>query len=189
MSTTPAPARRVPDPEDDDGADGAGRGAKPAPSSPVFVDGSGQRRKNWRRLTIAVIAALCGYACLLGIGFAGGPIPPAALLPVPGVPGRAPATSAPSPTGSGNHVTVSDTKGTTHSGQAIPSHADRSATGTARSTHSTAVSTGASQPSATPTASVSTTPSGTTAVTTKKTASTTHGPPATPPGHSRSKTP
>lgn len=196
-STTPAPPSGVPGQEDSGAADDAGSLREPAPSSPVFVDGSGRRRKTWRRLTIGVVAALCGYACLLGIGFAGGPIPPAALLPIPGVPGNGPATTAPpagnasdpsSPGAAGAHAATPKSAGHTTGvfGRTTPSHGDAAATdASTRPTTSQPGSTANPSGTAMPTA-----PSGTTVVTPSGTASsTTHGPQATPPSHSHSKTP
>ena len=51
--------------------------------SPVFVDGSGRRRA-WVAWALGAPAALClGYVLLLGFSFAGGPIKPGDLLPLP----------------------------------------------------------------------------------------------------------
>ncbi|MEY9910771.1 hypothetical protein ABIA35_007021 [Catenulispora sp. MAP12-49] len=64
---------------------------------PIFVDASGRRRKLARRASLAAVVVLAGYGGLLAVSFAGGPIPPNALLPVPGIPsGKAqvPASSA-----------------------------------------------------------------------------------------------
>ena len=173
---------------------------EPATASPVFVDSSGRRRKTWRRLTIAVVAALCGYACLLGIGFAGGPIPPAALLPIPGVPGNGPASSAsPSsnaaaPSSAGAETSHGTTSGTAKDPAGLfPPRAESSATSAAGSARTSAAKPTAPQPSSTAspsgTAALPTTPSGTTAVTPTSTVSSTHGPQGTPPSHSHSKTP
>lgn len=162
----------------------------PAPSVPVFVDGSGRRRKNWRRLTIAVVAALCGYVCLLAVGFAGGPIPPAALLPIPGVPGNSAAPStAPgnAPTGAPKtpaaHVATSESAKDTGR---LPSRA-----GAEGPTRITATKPAVPQPSTTASGIVvPPAPSGTTVLTPSSTvSSTTHGPQGTPPGHSHTKSP
>ncbi|GAA1989030.1 hypothetical protein [Catenulispora subtropica] len=61
-------------------------GLETAPAGPIFVDASGRRRKLARRASLAAIAVVAGYAGLLAVSFAGGPIPPKALLPVPGMP-------------------------------------------------------------------------------------------------------
>ena len=64
--------------------------------SPVFVDESGQRRR-WVMWALGVAAVVCmGYVLLLGFSFAGGPIKPGDLLPVPGL-----SHSRPDPTPSG----------------------------------------------------------------------------------------
>jgi hypothetical protein len=80
----------------------AGAPTAPASAAPIFVDSSGQRRRLARRLSFGVIGILCGYGCLVAVSFAGGPIPPAALLPVPGMPAAKnpapePAPAAPAP--------------------------------------------------------------------------------------------
>jgi hypothetical protein len=83
-------------------------------AGPVFVDSSGRRRKLARRASLIAVAVLAGYVGLLAVSFAGGPIPPNALLPVPGIPaGRqqapsssAPAGAAPSGKSSADHVAV-----------------------------------------------------------------------------------
>ena len=187
----------MPGPEYSGAADGAGSLREPASSSPVFVDSSGRRRKTWRRLTIAVVAALCGYTGLLAVGFAGGPIPPAALLPIPGVPGNGPATTAP-PAGKASdpsapseaaHAATSKTGERTAGffGQTGPSHAGVPTTGASGSIGSTTSQPSGANPSGT---AVPTTPSGTTGVNpSSAVSSTTHGRQTTPPSHSHSKTP
>lgn len=60
---------------------------------PVFVDATGHRRKMARRISIGAVGLLAGYGGLVAVSFAGGPIPPGALLPVPGLPtAKAPAS-------------------------------------------------------------------------------------------------
>lgn len=163
-----------------------------ADPSPVFVDGTGRRRKGWRRLTLVLVAALCGYATLLGIGFAGGPIPPAALLPIPGVPGNAPETASAPPnapeqaTGARSAAGSSPGSGSKRSGapsrpNQAATHTGSPATNTAGVPQPTAV-TGTAQPSTTP--PETTAPTGTSAATTGPV----HGPSATPPSHSHSNT-
>ena len=66
-------------------------------ASPVFVDSSGQRRKLARRLSIGVVGILGGYVCLIAMSFAGGPIPPGVLLPVPGLPAAKDPAPQPAP--------------------------------------------------------------------------------------------
>jgi len=56
------------------------------PEKPVFVDPSGRRRRLVRRLAIAACALLATYTLLLCGALSGAPIPPSALLPLPGVP-------------------------------------------------------------------------------------------------------
>src|SRR4051812_48549951 len=56
--------------------------------SPVFVDATG-RRRSWVTWAVGAAAVVCfGYVLLLGFSFAGGPIKPGDLLPLPGL-GRA----------------------------------------------------------------------------------------------------
>ncbi|NUR57127.1 MAG: hypothetical protein HOV87_00210 [Catenulispora sp.] len=71
--------------------------AEAAPAGPIFVDASGRRRKLARRASLAALAVVAGYAGLLAVSFAGGPIPPNTLLPVPGMPSekaQAPASTS-----------------------------------------------------------------------------------------------
>jgi hypothetical protein len=56
------------------------------PDRPVFVDPSGRRRRLVRRLAIAACALLATYTLLLCGALSGAPIPPSALLPLPGMP-------------------------------------------------------------------------------------------------------
>lgn len=60
----------------------------PAPeaATEVFVDDSGRRHRTLVRAGYAVGAACLLYVALLGVSFAGGPIGPRSLLPVPGLP-------------------------------------------------------------------------------------------------------
>ena len=59
----------------------------PTPSDlsdrPVFVDPSGRRRRDARRIAIGVCAVLAVYVILLCAALSGAPIPPSALLPLP----------------------------------------------------------------------------------------------------------
>jgi hypothetical protein len=80
----------------------------PAPA-PVFVDASGQRRRLIRRAAIGLLGLTCAYGVAVVLSFLGGPVPPNALLPLPGVPNAAssnPATpskaNAPAARGTGN---------------------------------------------------------------------------------------
>ena len=58
--------------------------------APVFADPTGKRKRRFR--TVGFLAGGLGvaYAAMLGLSFAGGPIAPNALLPIPGVPTAAP---------------------------------------------------------------------------------------------------
>jgi hypothetical protein len=85
---------------------------KPEPTGPIFVDASGRRRKLARRASLAAVAVLAGYVGMLAVSFAGGPIPPNALLPVPGIPSgkpQLPASSAPAGTASASASAKSST--------------------------------------------------------------------------------
>ncbi|NUR26630.1 MAG: hypothetical protein HOV83_12435 [Catenulispora sp.] len=160
-----------------------------ADPSPVFVDGTGRRRKSWRRLTLVVVAALCGYAVLLGIGFAGGPIPPAALLPIPGVPGNAPDTTGPPAPGADSTTGAPSAAGPSHATGSKNSRASEAAPHTGSSATSAkppqaTTATSPAPPSTTPSAGTSSAPTGTSAAT----SSPVHGPSATPPSHSHSNT-
>lgn len=133
-------------------------------AGPVFVDASGRRRKVARRAGLVALAAVAGYAGLLAMSFAGGPIPPNALLPVPGMPSeKAPASSstaqngAATPAGSGaaEHPTTrsanpasdrrtggrSSTAGAP--GQTVPSTPQATSTGSAAPPLPTSTSTAA----------------------------------------------
>ncbi len=69
-----------------------------APSAAVFVDASGRRRRLIRWLALCALALAGGYGVLIVISLLGGPVPPNALLPVPGVAGAATPTGAPGTT-------------------------------------------------------------------------------------------
>jgi hypothetical protein len=56
-------------------------------AAPVFVDASGKRRRWVRRGSIATVSVLTAYGIVVALSFLGGPVPPNALLPLPGVPG------------------------------------------------------------------------------------------------------
>jgi hypothetical protein len=64
----------------------AGRHA--STGEPVFVDATGRRRRRIRTAGLIVLAAAGAYLVTLGLAFLGGPVPPAALLPINGVSGR-----------------------------------------------------------------------------------------------------
>jgi hypothetical protein len=152
------------------------------PGVPIFVDASGRRRKLARRASVTAVAVLAGYAGLLAVSFAGGPIPPKALLPVPGIPSgkaQSPASSAhAAPSASGSIA-----------GQAGQSSAG--ATDHPSGTRGTKPggSPGQSAPSEpSPTAASSVAPPSPTGTTIGTTSGNTHGNP-TPPGHTRRKAP
>lgn len=154
-----------------------------APGAPIFVDASGRRRKVARRASLAAVAVLAAYAGLLAVSFAGGPIPPKVLLPVPGIPsGKAqtPASSA--------HAARSATGSTAGkaAGQSSAGGADHR--GGIRGTKPGG-SPGQSAPSEpSPTAASSAAPPSPTGTTTVTTSGNTHGNP-TSPGHTRHKAP
>lgn len=56
-------------------------------AAPVFVDTTGKRRRWIRRGSILLIVSLTAYGVVVALSFLGGPVPPNALLPLPGVPG------------------------------------------------------------------------------------------------------
>ncbi|SHN26353.1 hypothetical protein [Cryptosporangium aurantiacum] len=58
--------------------------------APVFVDSTGKRKRRFRTLGFVAGGLGVAYAAMLGLSFAGGPIAPNALLPVPGMPTAAP---------------------------------------------------------------------------------------------------
>lgn len=163
--------------------------ADSAPSGPIFVDASGRRRKLARRASLAAVAVLAGYTGLLAVSFAGGPIPPNALLPVPGIPaGRqqapastAPAGAVPSAKSSADHAAEAGRSTTGASGHRVEPRTT-TANGSVRQSApsqpqpATSASTTASSPAAPPT------PTGTTSA--PPTPANTHGNP-TPPGHTR----
>lgn len=62
-------------------------------AQPVFVDPSGRRRRMVRIAAVAAAVAIAGYASMLLIALAGGPVSPHALLPI-----SIPSTSAAPPT-------------------------------------------------------------------------------------------
>ena len=65
--------------------------------SPVFVDESGRRRA-WVMWVLGMAGVLClGYVLLLGFSFAGGPIKPGDLLPVPGLKQARQRSTSPTP--------------------------------------------------------------------------------------------
>jgi hypothetical protein len=176
-----------------DAGPGAVRAADPEPepipaSGPIFVDASGRRRKLARRASLAAVAVLAGYTGLLAVSFAGGPIPPKELLPVPGIPAgrqQAPASSAPA--------------GAAPSGKSSADHvADRGRSTAGTSDHQAGARTGASggspgqsapsEPSPTASGTAPAAPPSPTGTSAAASSSSSHGNP-TPPGHSRHKTP
>jgi len=85
----------------------------PTHAKPVFVDTTGKRRRWIRRGSVAVGTVLTAYGVVVALSFLGGPVPPNALLPLPGVPGATtPPGGAASPGAAAGGVT------TTASGQA-----------------------------------------------------------------------
>lgn len=154
-----------------------------APGAPIFVDATGRRRKVARRVSLAVVAVLAGYAGLLAVSFAGGPIPPKALLPVPGIPSG----KAQTPVSSVNAAPSAPGKTAGHAaGQSSAGGTDQR--GGTRGTKPGG-SPGQSAPSEpSPTAASSVAPPSPTGTTTGTTSGNTRGNP-TPPGHTRHKTP
>ncbi|WP_430780755.1 hypothetical protein [Actinoplanes sp. G11-F43] len=78
--------------------------AVPEPA-PVFVDSTGRRSRLLRRIALAFGVVLIGYAGLVSVSLAGGPISSSAVLPLPGLDDdeeeapepRAESTPAPTP--------------------------------------------------------------------------------------------
>jgi hypothetical protein len=81
------------------------------------VDTSGKRRRWIRRGSIAVVTVLTAYGVVVALSFVGGPVPPNALLPLPGVPGAAtpPGGASPAVGVGGATATASDRDGATPS--------------------------------------------------------------------------
>ena len=52
--------------------------------APVFVDSTGRRRRLIRRTTFGFLVGACAYGALIIVSLLGGPVPPNALLPLPG---------------------------------------------------------------------------------------------------------
>lgn len=85
-----------------------------AVSAPVFVDASGRRRLWIRRAAVGVSGVLCAYGVAVALSFLGGPMPPGALLPIPGIPnGSAPKSSMASAGAAAKGATPSGRAGTT----------------------------------------------------------------------------
>jgi hypothetical protein len=155
-----------------------------AAAGPVFVDASGRRRKVARRAGLVALAAVAGYAGLLGMSFAGGPIPPNVLLPVPGMPSeKAPASSSiaqdgavttPASSGAAEHPTATGRSIKPASGGRPESRSTTTAAAPGAATSSAPPATSAAAPPPTPTP----TSTGTSATTSANS----HGNP-TPPGH------
>lgn len=83
-------------------------GPEPEPA-PVFVDASGRRRRVIRRTAIGLLGLACAYGVLVAVSLLGGPLPPGAILPIPGEPA--------STTTSGAHGTAGTPQvDTTHRG-------------------------------------------------------------------------
>lgn len=57
--------------------------------APVFVDATGRRRRAIRTTAFAFIALVGAYGVAVALSFLGGPVPPNALLPIPGPPSAA----------------------------------------------------------------------------------------------------
>ena len=69
-------------------------------AKPVFVDPTGRRRRIVRRVALAACAGLLLYLAVFVAALFGAPIPPSALIPVPGVvPEQATSTAPPPATG------------------------------------------------------------------------------------------
>ncbi|HZP51797.1 hypothetical protein [Actinocrinis sp.] len=51
---------------------------------PVFVDSTGRRRLVIRRVAFGLLVGACAYGVLVVVSILGGPVPPNALLPLPG---------------------------------------------------------------------------------------------------------
>ena len=96
--------------------------APEAVSAPVFVDASGRRRRWIRRAAVGLGGILCAYGVAVALSFLGGPMPPGALLPIPGLPGAsAPkgATASPGVAARGATPTTSGGVLSTASGSAL----------------------------------------------------------------------
>jgi hypothetical protein len=165
------------------GPNGQG-GVTASAAAPVFVDSSGQRRKLVRRLSIGVVGILGGYVCLIAMSFAGGPIPPGVLLPVPGLPAAKdpapqPAPAVPAgPSGSAGNASHTTRPGGLPSGRVVdhtPAHGSQ-----------TSASSGAATPTAAPTSALPSTPQPSSPATSASSQS--HGNP-TPPGRVKHSTP
>lgn len=162
------------------------------PAGPIFVDASGRRRKLARRASVAAVAVVAGYAGLLAVSFAGGPIPPNTLLPVPGIPSaKAPAPASTSVAGPGG-PTSSNAGSAEH-----PAAAGRSTGGTSQQrpeTHSGSTTTkpgtvapSTPQPTSASTAPAPTAPTTAPSSTLPSASSTSHGNPT--PGHGHKSSP
>jgi hypothetical protein len=81
---------------------------------PVFVDATGHRRRLIRRAAIGLLAVICAYGVAVVLSFLGGPVPPNALIPLPGVPHSAP--DSPASPGTANSPTPGITGSATHTG-------------------------------------------------------------------------
>src|SRR5262249_26565236 len=87
-----------------------------AASAPVFVDTTGRRRRAIRNTAFAFLALIAAYGVAVALSFLGGPVPPNALLPIPGPPSAASgSTSTGKPNASTQHT------GAAHAGSGTPS--------------------------------------------------------------------
>ena len=84
-------------------------------AKPVFVDSSGKRRRWIRRGSVAVVTITTAYGVVVALSFLGGPVPPNALLPLPGIPGattRPGGATSPAVAGGGASGSASSRPGT-----------------------------------------------------------------------------
>ncbi|HEU5428382.1 MAG TPA: hypothetical protein VFU74_15990 [Actinocrinis sp.] len=113
--------------------------------APVFVDSTGRRRRLVRRVAFGLLIGACAYGVLVVVSILGGPVPPNALLPLPG----------------GQHGPISAGKvtATPRSTATTSATATRAGTGTAPGAGTTAAAgRAAASPSAAPAASLSPSP-------------------------------
>src|SRR6185437_2524378 len=82
----------------------------PATQTPVFVDGTGRRRRRIRRVAYGLLIGACAYGALVIASLLGGPVPPNALLPLPG--GQRSPISAGKATSSAHPATTAKRAGT-----------------------------------------------------------------------------
>jgi hypothetical protein len=90
-------------------ADGA------ATAAPVFVDATGRRRRRVRRIAVGLLAGACAYGVMVLVSLLGGPVPPNALLPLPGSqrgPSSAVTATTQRPTSAATHADAGRTRST-----------------------------------------------------------------------------